>query len=68
MTDSKDLIQGIIDAQDALKKLHGKNDYESLIERMKEKTHNDPLVQIAIFNDKSMSVEIRLVALATLGG
>lgn len=67
MTDSKDLIQGIIDAQDALKKLHGKNDYELLIEKMRKKTHNDPQVQIAIFNDKSMSTEVRLVALATLG-
>lgn len=67
MTNPMDLTQGTIEAQDALKRLHGKNDYESLIEKMKEKTHDDPQVQIAIFNDKSMSVEIRLVALATLG-
>lgn len=67
MTDLTNLIQGIIEAQDALKKLHGKKDYELLIKKMKRKTHNDQQVQIAIFNDKSMSAEVRLVALATLG-
>lgn len=67
MTDSTDLIQGITDAQDALRKLHGKRDYILLIEKMKEKTHDNPQVQIAIFNDKTMSTEVRLVALATLG-
>ena len=67
MTDLMELTQGVIEAQDALKKLHGEKDYGLLIEKMKEKTHDNPQAQIAIFNDKSMSAEIRLVALATLG-
>jgi len=67
MTDLMNLTQGIIEAQDALKKLHGEKDYELLIKKMKEKTHDNPQAQIAIFNDKSMSTEVRLVALATLG-
>jgi len=67
MTDLMNLTQGIIEAQDALKKLHGEKDYELLIKKMKEKTHDNPQAQIAIFNDKSMSTEVRLVALAILG-
>lgn len=67
MTDITSLTRGVIEAQDALKKLHGEKDYELLIKKMKEKTHDNPQAQIAIFNDKNMSVEVRLVALATLG-
>jgi len=61
------LTQGIIEAQDALRKLHGEKNYELLIKKMREKTYDNPQAQVAIFNDKSMSAEVRLVALATLG-
>lgn len=67
MTNLMNLTQGVIEAQDALRKLHGEKDYELMIKKMKEKTHDNPQAQIAIFNDKSMSTEVRLVALATLG-
>lgn len=67
MTDLMSLTRGVIEAQDALKKLHGEKGYRLLIKKMKEKIHNNPQAQIAIFNDKNMSAEVRLVALATLG-
>jgi len=67
MTGTMDLTQGIIGAEDTLKKLYGKEGYKLLVEKMKEKTDNDPQVQMAIFNDESMTAEIRLVALATVG-
>lgn len=67
MTNLMILFKGVMEAQAALRRLHGEEGYGLLVEKMKEKTHNDPRIQIAIFNDKSMSTEVRLIALATLG-
>ena len=60
-------VQGIVGAGNALERLYGKKGYKLLVEKMKEKTHNDPQVQMAIYKDESMTAEVRLVALATVG-
>jgi len=57
----------IMRAQTALEGMFGEEGYKLLINKMKEKTHNDPCALVAIYCDENASAEIRLVALATLG-
>ena len=66
MTNLIALTQRVIVAQDTLKGLFGEEGYVLLIEKMKEKTHDDPQALVAIYHDENATAEIRLVALAAL--
>ena len=61
------LVFQITQAQQALKELYGQKGYHQLIVKMKEKTNNDPVLLLAIYQDKDLFPAIRLVALSLLG-
>jgi len=57
----------IIKAQDFLINRYGEEDYKTLINKVKEKTHNDPTVLLGMLQDETLKADIRLVVLASFG-
>jgi hypothetical protein len=57
----------IIKAQDFLINRYGEEGYKTLINKVKEKTHNDPTVLLGMLQDETLKADIRLVVLASFG-
>ena len=62
----ENLTNKIFEAQDFLKKIYGESNYKLMIKKMQEKT-TDIKILVHIANDKNMSTEIRLIAMASIG-
>jgi hypothetical protein len=60
-------VDSIIKAQDFLISRYGEEGYKTLINKVKEKTHNDQVVLLGMLQDETLGADIRLVVLANFG-
>jgi len=60
-------VDSIIKAQDFLINRYGEEGYKTLINKVKEKTHNDQVVLLGMLQDETLKADIRLVVLASFG-
>lgn len=63
----KSAVDGIIKAQDFLIGQYGEEGYKILVNKIKEKTHNDPVILLGMLQDETLKADIRLVVLASFG-
>ena len=61
------LTHNIIKAQDALKARYSEDEYNQIINKLKDKTGDDIEVLAYLANDKMQSPHVRLFALAAMG-
>jgi hypothetical protein len=58
-------VDSIIKAQDFLINQYGEKGYKTLIDKVKEKTHNDQAILLEMLQDETLKADIRLVILAS---
>lgn len=61
------VVNDIVRAQNTLRDKFGEEGYKKIMNKIKEKTNNDPIILLAMYKDERYFPETRLAALAALG-